>query len=256
MRVHVVRPCRGCAVLNGLFARHEGDWGGCPPPGDVEGKRDEQGTTESEGEDRCALVADGNEQEEGHDDVGGRATAYRGHGCKAPSCGAHGENDTKPSVSCGGLHACRIYELYGESGIGKTQLCLTACLACILPCQVGGNGVKALYLSTEGSGDVRRMADMLAMAEDGLRDYYSKGPAKTRRTGRTTRDPKGIQVMKVECKAMLERLLVATVLDTEVFVRFVKYGLATYVATNQVRLVVIDSIAAPLRLLPPLEAVR
>ncbi|XP_063612965.1 DNA repair protein RAD51 homolog 3-like [Penaeus indicus] len=64
----------------------------------------------------------------------------------------------------GGIPLRAITEVSGTPGIGKTQLCLQACVSVQLPESVGGVGGEALFVDTEGSFTVGRLKDMAGHA--------------------------------------------------------------------------------------------
>lgn len=51
----------------------------------------------------------------------------------------------------GGIETGAITEVFGESGSGKTQLCLTLAVACQLQFAQGGGEGKCLYIDTNGT---------------------------------------------------------------------------------------------------------
>ena len=58
-----------------------------------------------------------------------------------------------------------VVEIAGESGCGKTQLCLQLCVAAQLPVELGGLGSRAMYVTAEGSIPTERLCDIA----DGMR---------------------------------------------------------------------------------------
>ncbi|GAB0087475.1 DNA repair protein XRCC3 [Sergentomyia squamirostris] len=50
----------------------------------------------------------------------------------------------------GGLPYHGITEIYGESGSGKSQICMQLCVTAQLPPELGGTGKGVVYLSTTG----------------------------------------------------------------------------------------------------------
>lgn len=58
-----------------------------------------------------------------------------------------------------------VVEIAGESGCGKTQLCLQLCVAAQLPMEFGGLGSNAMYVTTEGNIPTERLCDII----DGMR---------------------------------------------------------------------------------------
>lgn len=51
----------------------------------------------------------------------------------------------------GGIELMGITELFGESGVGKTQICHTIAVTCQLPTHMGGGSGKCLYIHTGGN---------------------------------------------------------------------------------------------------------
>jgi len=76
----------------------------------------------------------------------------------------------------GGLEAGAIYELAGEFGTGKTQLCHQLSVAVQLPPERGGAAGRALYIDTEGTFSpqrIRAVARRLGVDEaEALRSVY------------------------------------------------------------------------------------
>lgn len=64
----------------------------------------------------------------------------------------------------GGLPLQAVTELSGTPGVGKTQLCIQACVSVQLPQSVGGVGGEAVYVDTRGSFTVKRLKDMASYA--------------------------------------------------------------------------------------------
>uniref|UniRef100_A0A0P4WF91 DNA repair protein RAD51 homolog 3 n=1 Tax=Scylla olivacea TaxID=85551 RepID=A0A0P4WF91_SCYOL len=64
----------------------------------------------------------------------------------------------------GGIPLQAITEVSGMPGVGKTQVCLQACVSVQLPKSVGGVGGEAVYVDTEGSFTVKRLKDMASCA--------------------------------------------------------------------------------------------
>lgn len=111
----------------------------------------------------------------------------------------------------GGLRSGDIYELIGEFGAGKTQLCHQLAVTVQLPEDRGGVSGRALYVDTEGTFSTQRIRQI---------------------AGRFGLDEplKGIYVKRVESVVALEDLVVKS--------------LPRFIEEKQVRLVVIDSVIA------------
>nr|XP_021334840.1 DNA repair protein RAD51 homolog 3 isoform X2 [Danio rerio] len=64
----------------------------------------------------------------------------------------------------GGVPVGKTTEICGAPGVGKTQLCMQLAVDVQIPVCFGGLGGKALYIDTEGSFLVQRVADMAEAA--------------------------------------------------------------------------------------------
>ncbi|CAL8279040.1 unnamed protein product [Boreogadus saida] len=64
----------------------------------------------------------------------------------------------------GGIPVGKTTELCGTPGMGKTQLCLQLCIDVQIPECFGGLGGEAVFVDTEGSLVVQRVADMAQAA--------------------------------------------------------------------------------------------
>jgi RecA/RadA recombinase len=59
-----------------------------------------------------------------------------------------------------GIDTGCMTEIYGQSGSGKTQLCLQLALNCCLPVEYGGLNGQAIYISTDKLICIKRLAQM------------------------------------------------------------------------------------------------
>jgi DNA repair protein RadA len=64
------------------------------------------------------------------------------------------------SLLQGGIDLGCITEFYGQSGSGKTQICLQLALNIQLPRQLGGLDGKTIYISTDKAFPIKRLAQM------------------------------------------------------------------------------------------------
>ncbi|KAK3928509.1 Apoptosis-inducing factor 3 [Frankliniella fusca] len=64
------------------------------------------------------------------------------------------------NILCGGFSTRGITELCGESGCGKTQLCLQLCLSVQYPISHGGLGGGAVFICTEDSFPAKRLKQL------------------------------------------------------------------------------------------------
>ncbi|XP_064612813.1 DNA repair protein RAD51 homolog 3-like [Liolophura sinensis] len=60
----------------------------------------------------------------------------------------------------GGVPLCKVTELCGAPGVGKTQVCLQLSVDVQIPEAFGGLGGEAVYVDTEGSFIVERLVDI------------------------------------------------------------------------------------------------
>ncbi|KAK3580793.1 hypothetical protein CHS0354_025132 [Potamilus streckersoni] len=61
-----------------------------------------------------------------------------------------------------GVQLCKVTELCGEPGVGKTQFCLQLAVDIQIPTVFGGLHGEAVYIDTEGSFITERLADIIA----------------------------------------------------------------------------------------------
>ncbi|XP_043106119.1 DNA repair protein RAD51 homolog 3 [Puntigrus tetrazona] len=134
----------------------------------------------------------------------------------------------------GGVPVGKTTEICGAPGVGKTQLCMQLAVDVQIPVCFGGLGGKALYIDTEGSFLVQRVADM---AEAAVQHCTLLGE-------------------DTEQRQALEELTVEKILSNLFLVRchdYVELLAEVYLLPDflsehpEVRLVVIDSIAFPFR---------
>ncbi|XP_005100313.2 DNA repair protein RAD51 homolog 3 [Aplysia californica] len=60
----------------------------------------------------------------------------------------------------GGISLGKITEFFGVPGIGKTQICMQLAVAAHIPESLGGQGGEVVYMDTEGSFMIDRLVDM------------------------------------------------------------------------------------------------
>lgn len=121
----------------------------------------------------------------------------------------------------GGFACGSLSEVCGEAGTGKTQLLLSLLIRAQLPESDGGLARKAVYVSTEGEPPMSRMrqiAQAKALAH----------------AGRLPHEP-------------LEGVFVEKAHSPEELAHFVENRLPVLMAAHRIGLVVVDSVAAPMR---------
>lgn len=126
----------------------------------------------------------------------------------------------------GGLPLQGITELAGRSSTGKTQLALQLCLAVQLPPRHGGLEAGAVFVSTEDAFPSRRLQQLIGQQQQLRTDV----PADV-----LGRIPFG------------DRIFVEHVADVDSLLQCVTTKVPVLLARGLVRLLVIDSVAAPFR---------
>lgn len=137
----------------------------------------------------------------------------------------------------GGLPLGKITEVCGAPGLGKTQLSFQLCVDACIPEAFGGVTGEAVYIDTEGSFVVHRLAEIAQAAKqhiDGLAEA-SDDPEMWRLASEFTLDHILSRIHCYRSHSYLDLVAIMNVLP-----EFIK-------AHPQVKLVVIDSIAAHFR---------
>ncbi|KAJ1569566.1 hypothetical protein HK405_001830 [Cladochytrium tenue] len=136
----------------------------------------------------------------------------------------------------GGVPVGCITELFGESGAGKTQLALQLCLTVQWREDQGGLAGGAVYIATEQWSPVGRLAEMASvMLGEGRLPAVVDDQA-------ATGDAEGVDV-----STYLNNIHLIHLRDAETQHHIIKYQLPIFMEKNNVRLVVVDSIAANFR---------
>ncbi|XP_059541547.1 DNA repair protein XRCC3 [Myotis daubentonii] len=126
----------------------------------------------------------------------------------------------------GGLPLGGITELAGRSSVGKTQLALQLCLAVQLPRRLGGLEAGAVYVCTEDAFPDRRLQQLIAQQQ------------------RLRTDAPGDVVEKINFG---DHIFIEHVADVDALLECVRRKVPLLLSRGMVRLVVIDSVAAPFR---------
>ncbi|KAJ8266543.1 hypothetical protein GJAV_G00131640 [Gymnothorax javanicus] len=138
------------------------------------------------------------------------------------------------SMLGGGVPVGKMTEVCGAPGVGKTQLCMQLAVDVQIPLCFGGQGGSVVYIDTEGSFFVQRVVDMAQAAVEHC----------------------SLLAEDTEQQESLKEFTVETILSNLFLFRchdYVELLAETYLLPNflaqhpEVRLVVIDSIAAPFR---------
>lgn len=127
----------------------------------------------------------------------------------------------------GGVPLRAITEVSGTPGVGKTQLCLQACVSVQLPSSVGGVGGEAVFIDTEGSFTVGRIKDMASHAVHHVQTFGSENNDVSSFTVESIM--KGIHYFR--CHSYIEMLAV------------IKHIPSLLQSNAKIQLLVIDSIA-------------
>ncbi|OZJ05373.1 hypothetical protein BZG36_01991 [Bifiguratus adelaidae] len=116
----------------------------------------------------------------------------------------------------GGIPTRGITEIVGESSSGKTQLLLQLCCIAQLPTNKGGLGGGVAFLHTEGKFPIPRLTQLLTRYKDDFPPQF---------------DPSA-------------HVHYVNLVDTETLYHIVFYQLPIIIERQQIKLVIIDSIAA------------
>jgi len=124
----------------------------------------------------------------------------------------------------GGLPCFGVTEICGKSGTGKTQLCLQFSLMVQLPLSAGGLNSGAIFISTEQVFPSNRLAELIPhfLGDDVLNPTS------------TPEDP-------------MERIYVERIGDVAALITCLEVFVPAMLRGNQIRLVIIDSLAALFR---------
>uniref|UniRef100_A0A023F703 Putative dna repair protein rhp57 n=1 Tax=Triatoma infestans TaxID=30076 RepID=A0A023F703_TRIIF len=137
--------------------------------------------------------------------------------------------DCKPidEILGGGIPVRGITELFGESGVGKTQICLQLSMTVQYPLEFGGLNASAVYICTEDRFPTVRLQQMLP--------YFPVGSPLCRN--------------KMENHNFADNILIDHIADLEGLHNCLFKRLPALIANSDTRigLVVIDSIAAIFR---------
>ncbi|XP_066490972.1 DNA repair protein RAD51 homolog 3 isoform X2 [Tiliqua scincoides] len=137
----------------------------------------------------------------------------------------------------GGMQLTKITEICGAPGVGKTQLCMQLAVDVQIPECFGGLAGEAVFLDTEGSFMVERVADMAAACIQHCRLIAEMHPEEDHQTALETFSLENIlsHIYYFRCHDYVE--LLAQV-----------YLLPDFLSEHsKVRLVVIDGVAFPFR---------
>ena len=127
-------------------------------------------------------------------------------------------NDKIDSFFNGGLLTNHIYEIYGESGTGKSQFTLLLLLSCQLPLEYGGLNSDALVINTSNRICTVRLSQLIT-------NNASFGFTKDN----------------------LDRIHVLNCRDQETLQFLLKYHIPNFIKQNNIRLLVLDSITSNFR---------
>ncbi|XP_042298426.1 DNA repair protein RAD51 homolog 3 [Sceloporus undulatus] len=137
----------------------------------------------------------------------------------------------------GGIQLTKITEVCGAPGIGKTQLCMQLAVDVQIPECFGGLAGEAVFIDTEGSFMVDRVADMAAACVQHCRLIAERHPDEDHQPALETFSLENIlsHIYYFRCHDYVELLALV-------------YLLPDFLSEHpKVRLVVIDGIAFPFR---------
>ena len=125
------------------------------------------------------------------------------------------------NILCGGILTSSITEIYGQAGSGKTQFALQISVQTLLPLHLAGLDSGVVYISTEGRFPMQRFIQILTEKTSEIPDF--------------------------DVKRFTDRLYILHTNDTVTQSHVIKYHLPALLTRVNVKLIVIDSIAANYR---------
>ena len=130
----------------------------------------------------------------------------------------------------GGIAVNKVTEIAGEAGAGKTGFCLTLSTRAQLPLEYGGLGGKVCYLSCgEGEFPAKRIEDIAKALEMKLQ---------------VSNDAK---LLTYTARTMMENIYTSMVYNTDALIESLKKDVIHAIEKENVRLLIIDSIAGVVR---------
>jgi len=140
-----------------------------------------------------------------------------------------------------GLPTGQVTEIYGESSTGKSTFALQMLLNVQLPFDHGGLEGGALYISTIGRFCSKRLAQIFQSWRSRLED--AAGSNSTLANGS---DPKENELDEFQEK-YLNQIHILHLRDLETQTHFLKYQIKNHMERNNIKLLVIDTIAGNFR---------
>ena len=139
--------------------------------------------------------------------------------------------DVLDAVLRGGFPCGSLSEVVGEASCGKTQICLQLLLAAQLPARLGGLEGSAIYISTEGQLPKQRL-QQIAMERPSFREHFQVEDPCAHLFLKQAHNPDELGFLIRQLPQLVEQQLSAAPDGS---------------SPRPVRLVVIDSLAAPYR---------
>lgn len=143
--------------------------------------------------------------------------------------------DVLDAVLRGGFSCGELCEVVGEASCGKTQICLQLLLAAQLPRHLGGLEGSAIYISTEGQVPRQRL-QQIAMERPSFRQHFQLVDPLAHLFVEQVHTADELGFLIRQLPHLVEQQLSAT-----------PQSVARGQSSRPIRLVVIDSIAAPYR---------
>ncbi|RKO99217.1 hypothetical protein CXG81DRAFT_20667 [Caulochytrium protostelioides] len=131
------------------------------------------------------------------------------------------------------LYTGTVHEIYGESGSGKTQMCLQLALLVQLDPELGGLAKEAVYISTEHPFALARAQQMAAAVAEVVATIAGDDDAHARAA--------------VTLASGSDRIHLMSINDPAVLLHVVQYQLPSFAARGRLGLIVIDSMAGCFR---------
>jgi RecA/RadA recombinase len=143
----------------------------------------------------------------------------------------------------GGMPLPGLTEICGESGAGKTQLCLQLLLTAQRSIKQHGLNGKTLFLSCEGPFPIRRLQEMAKyVAKTEFKCSSSNVP--TEIFDEKSPDPPSQNAIEKRSQELVDNILISKINDAEQLMDVMTVTLPMELRRGQVKLVIVDSITA------------
>ena len=149
----------------------------------------------------------------------------------------------------GGLPVHGITEICGEAGCGKTQLCIQLAVQAMLPVEYGGLAGKTVYVTSgEGTFPAKRLEQLARLTAERFKNVNRCADEESSDANRRLNQNSGDSSMTGVTKdKLLNGVFIHDCPNVEALLELVENGLAGLLANEEIRLVIVDSVAGAFR---------